>query len=474
MSAVWTAEAAEKATGGTLLGSDWVATGVSIDSRTVQPGDLFVALKGPAHDGHDHVGAALGKGAAAALIHHLPADLAPDAHLLRVADSLEGLRALARAARARSRAKVIGVTGSVGKTGSKDMLRLALGGEEFCHASIGSYNNHWGVPLSLARLAADRAFAVLEMGMNHAGEISDLTRLVRPDIAIITAVEAVHLEFFASVEGIAEAKAEIFQGVVAGGVAILPRDNRYFPLLRQRALECGVSRILTFGSHIEADARLLDYAVGTEHTEVMALFGDREIAYSVGAAGKPWASNSLAVLLAADAAGVDLGLAANRLAQMAPPKGRGQRFRLNWGDGAITLIDESYNASPVSMQAAIATLGGITPGRGGRRVAVLGDMLELGAAGPELHQSLALPLQDAKIDLVFTAGPLMQGLWSSLGLHQRGSHAEDSTQLAPILASSLTSGDVVMVKGSAGSRMGLIIQFLQELAVPMAPVVNGH
>jgi UDP-N-acetylmuramoyl-tripeptide--D-alanyl-D-alanine ligase len=471
---LWTSEAAQRATGGQALGPAWQAGGVSIDSRTIAKGDLFVALVGPTHDGHDHVARALAAGAAAALVHRLPDDLPPDAPLLLVEDSLAGLRALGDAARRRSSAKILAVTGSVGKTGTKEMLKLALGGDATTHASVGSFNNHWGVPLSLARLPLGKAYAVFELGMNHAGEIAPLAALVRPDIAIVTTVEAVHLEFFASTRDIAEAKAEIFTGALPGALAILPRDNPFYPLLRERAEQAGITRFASFGTHIEADARLLDFAITGDSTLVFALIGDRPVSYAIGVPGRPWAVNSLAALLAANASGVPLDLAAETLARLQPLKGRGERLILPWGDGAITVIDESYNASPVSVRAALATLGGIECRRGARRIAVLGDMLELGAAGPLLHRGLADAVAAWDIDLVFTAGPLMAGLSAALTTNRRGDHAPDAGSLAPLVAAKLRAGDVVMVKGSAGSRMGRVVTFLQELATPIAPVANGN
>jgi len=470
---LWTRDQAVAATHGTTKGPDWRASGVSIDSRTVSKGDLFVALVGPNHDGHDHVAGALAAGAVAALVHKQPAGVGADAPLLQVEDTLVGLRRLGAAARARTGAKIIGVTGSVGKTGTKEMLKLALG-EATTHASVGSFNNHWGVPLSLARMPAESRCAVLELGMNHAGEIAQLTALVRPDIAIVTTVEAVHLEFFASTREIAEAKAEIFIGVVPGGVALLPRDNPYYDVLRERAEQAGVKRFASFGTHIEADARLLDCAVEHDQTLVFALIKDKPISYAIGVPGRPWAMNSLAVLLAADAAGIPVAQAAAALANMRPPKGRGERKSLRWGDGVLSVIDESYNASPVSVRAALATLGSMEPGKGGRRVAVLGDMLELGEQGPGLHRDLAEQVTEFGIDLVFTAGPLMSGLFEALHSEKKGAHAPDSAQLAPIVAARLRSGDVVMVKGSAGSRMGRVVSHLDDLATPAAPVANGH
>ena len=472
MTALWTSSEAQRATGGKATGPAWQAFGVSIDSRSVGKGDLFVALAGPNHDGHDHVAGALTAGAAAALVHKLPENTAADAPLLLVEDTLEALRRLGAASRARTDAKIIGVTGSVGKTGTKEMLKLALG-EATTHASVGSFNNHWGVPLSLARMPAGSGHAVLELGMNHAGEIALLTALVRPDIAIVTTVEAVHLEFFASTREIAEAKAEIFTGVVAGGTAILPRDNPYYGLLRERAEQAGIRNFASFGTHIEAEARLLDFAVVKNQTLVFALVKDKPISYAIGVPGRPWAMNSLAVLLAADAAGVPVAEAAAALAGMRPPKGRGERKTLGWGEGSVTVIDESYNASPVSVRAALATLGSIEPEKGGRRIAVLGDMLELGEQGPALHRGLAEQINQFGIDLVFTAGPLMGSLFDALHGEKKGAHASDSAQLAPMVAARLNAGDVVMVKGSAGSRMGRVVSHLDELATPTAPVANG-
>jgi len=458
MTALWTSQDAASATGGKSQGAAWMASGVSIDSRTVAKGDLFVALAGPNHDGHDHVASALKTGAVAALVHKA----STDQPLLIVGDSLEGLRKLGAASRSRTQAKIIGVTGSVGKTGTKEMLKLALCDEDATHASVGSFNNHWGVPLSLARMPAASKFGVFELGMNHAGEITPLTALVRPDIAIVTTVEAVHLEFFASTEQIAEAKAEIFTGVTEGGTAVLPRDNPYYQLLRQRAEQAGIRKFRSFGTHAEADARLLDYAVTADKTLVFAMIGGQSLSYSIGVAGRPWAINSLAVLLAAEAAGVALDRAAAALQKMAPPKGRGERRDLPWGDGQITLIDESYNASPVSVRAALGTLGSVEPPKGGRRIAVLGDMLELGEAGPGLHRGLADAVAENRIDLLFTAGPLMEGLSRAVDASHRGAHAMDSAQLAPMVADALRSGDVVMIKGSAGSRMGRIVALLSE------------
>lgn len=459
---LWTAAQAQAATGGTLSGSsDWQATGVSIDSRTVAAGDLFVALAGPNHDGHDHVAAAIAAGAVAALVHKVP-DGGQDLPLLLVADTMVGLQDLAGAARARAKARVVAVTGSVGKTGTKEMLALALSAQGPTHWSVGSFNNHWGVPLSLARMPADCAYAVFELGMNHAGELTPLTRMVRPHVAIVTTIEAVHSAFFASTEEIADAKAEIFVGLEPGGVAILPRDNRHWRRLATAAKAAGVKKLQSFGSHIDADARMLDCAVDPDDTAVFALLHDHAVAFRVGVPGLHWGMNALAVLLAVGALGGDDLKAAQTLAAMRPPKGRGERHVVAWKGGSIEVIDESYNASPVSMKAAIATLAAARPGKDGRRVAVLGDMLELGESAPALHAHLAEAVALWGTDLVCTAGPLMAHLHAALPEGRRGAHAANSTELAAMIKTVVRPGDVVVVKGSAGSRMAAVVKALLE------------
>ncbi|CAA7618521.1 UDP-N-acetylmuramoylalanyl-D-glutamyl-2,6-diaminopimelate--D-alanyl-D-alanine ligase [Magnetospirillum sp. UT-4] len=459
---LWTALEARAATGGRLAGPDgWKADGVSIDSRTVAPGDLFIALAGPSHDGHDYVQAAIESGAVAALVHRVPegCDGLP---LLLVDDTMAGLQALGIAARARSWARIVAVTGSVGKTGTKEMLAVALAPQGATHWSVGSFNNHWGVPLSLARMPADCRFAIFELGMNHPGEITPLVRMVRPHVAVVTTVEAVHMAHFASVEEIADAKAEIFAGIEPGGTAVLNRDNPHFRRLETAARAAGTERILTFGSHIDADARLLDCGVNPEDTCVFALFDEHPLAYRIGVSGAHWAMNSLAVVLAAGALGADATAAARALGGMNPPKGRGERHLLHLPGGTAEMIDESYNASPVSMKAAIATLAAVRPGKGARRIAVLGDMLELGEGAAALHAGLAEALEAWRIDLVCTAGPLMANLWDALPPETRGATAANSDALAPLVRTLVRPGDVVMVKGSAGSRMGRVVKALLE------------
>lgn len=459
---LWTASQAQAATGGTLTGpADWQAEGVSIDSRSVAKGDLFIALAGPNHDGHAYVKAAVAAGAAAALVHRVP-EGCEGLPLLLVGDTMEGLQALGKASRRRSSARIVAVTGSVGKTGTKEMLALALSAQGPTHWSVGSFNNHWGVPLSLARMPADARFAVFELGMNHPGEITPLAAMVRPHVAVVTTVEAVHTAFFSSTEEIADAKAEIFTGLEKGGVAILNRDNRHFRRLAEAVRAAGVTAIQSFGSHIDADARLLDCAVDPDETAVFALVRDKAVAYRIGVPGLHWAMNSLAVLLAVGALGGEVEKAAQSLSGMNPPKGRGQRSRVAVEGGSFELIDESYNASPVSMKAAIATLAAARPAKGGRRMAVLGDMLELGESAPALHAGIAQAVTAWNIDVVHTAGTMMTHLRDALPPGKRGAHAASAAELAPLLKAAVKAGDVVMVKGSAGSRMGLVVKALQE------------
>ncbi|PWC54287.1 UDP-N-acetylmuramoylalanyl-D-glutamyl-2,6-diaminopimelate--D-alanyl-D-alanine ligase [Azospirillum sp. TSO22-1] len=459
---LWTAEDAAAATGG-QASTPWRATGVSIDSRKVEPGDLFVAIQGPNFDGHDFVAQALASGAAAAMVSRVPAGVAADAPLLAVEDTLAGLTDLGRVARMRTKARVIGVTGSVGKTGTKEALRHCLSAQGRTFATEGSLNNHWGVPLSLARMPEDSQFAVFELGMNHAGELGPLSRLVQPEVAVITTVEAVHLEFFATVESIADAKAEIFEGMTPQGVAVLNRDNPHFGRLLAAARTQGLGRIWGFGSHEDAEARLLDCSLHATCSTVTASFKGERIQYCLSLPGKHWVMNSLAVLLAVRAAGGDLATAARALSTLQPVKGRGTRKRVQLAHGAFTLIDESYNASPVSVAASVEVLGTVDPGAGGRRIAVLGDMRELGTRADPLHAGLSTPLKAAHIDTVYCCGPHMKALWDRLPASMRGKYAEDSKALAPLLAADVRGGDVVLVKGSAGSRMALVVEALSAL-----------
>jgi UDP-N-acetylmuramoyl-tripeptide--D-alanyl-D-alanine ligase len=439
--------------------------GLSIDSRTIQAGDAFFAIQGDNRDGHDFVAGALEAGAALAVIAESKRAAFPDdAPLLIVPDVLDALRHLARAARARCKAKFIAVTGSVGKTGTKEALRLALSRDGETHVSVASYNNHWGVPLSLARCPEGARYAVLEIGMNHAGEIEPLTRLVRPHIAIVTAIEPVHLEFFGSLEKIADAKAEVFLGLERGGAAIINRDNSQHERLARRAREAGVARIVSFGEHAEADARLLTCSLHPQCSTVRANILGTDVTYKLGAPGRHVVINSLAVLAASSLAGADLALAALALAELKPSAGRGLRTALDLPGGAAQMIDESYNANPASMRAALALLGQTPVGPRGRRIAVMGDMLELGAEGAALHRALVDAVQANAIDLVYCCGPLMHSLWEALPSNRRGGYAENAAALEPQVLAAVRGDDVVMVKGSLGSRMGPIVKALEHLS----------
>ena len=463
--ALWTVEDMAAAMGAERQGAlPRTVSGISIDSRSIGPGEAFFALA-DRRDGHEFVASALSAKAGLAVVAaDRRAQFSPDAPLLVVPDVLAGLRALAAAARARTQAKVIGVTGSVGKTGTKEALGLALSKDGETHASVASYNNHWGVPLSLARCPAGAHYAVLEIGMNHAGEIAPLSRLARPHVVLITAVAPVHLEFFGSIAEIADAKAEIFLGVESGGAAVLNRDNSQFARLKRRAREANVARVVSFGEHEKADARLIKCALRAECSTVRADILGTELTYKIGAPGRHLVLNSLAVLAAAVEAGADLALAALALAEFKPPAGRGALIELDLPGGPARLIDESYNANPASVAAALALLGRATIGAHGRRIAVLGDMLELGPRAPSLHRALVEPVLGNAVDLVFCCGPLMRSLWQALPAGRRGGYAENSTALETQVLSAVRAGDVVMIKGSFGSRMAPIVKALQQLA----------
>jgi UDP-N-acetylmuramoyl-tripeptide--D-alanyl-D-alanine ligase len=436
-------------------------TGISIDSRSVAAGEAFFAIKGDTLDGHDFVAAALRQGAALAVVARARRnDYGADAPLLAVDDVLEGMRNLARAARTRSVARIVAVTGSVGKTSTKEALALALATSGETHASAASFNNHWGVPLSLARMPQSARYGIFEIGMNHAGEITPLVGMVRPHVAIVTAVEPVHLEFFASVAAIADAKAEIFLGVEPGGATVINRDNPHFARLRRRAMAAGVRNIVSFGESVRADARLVKCALQPDSSAVEAKILGVPVTYKIGAPGRHLVMNSLAVLAAASLAGADLACAALALAQQRPAAGRGTRVTLELPAGQALVIDESYNANPTSMRAALALLGQARLGPGGRRIAVLGDMLELGPTGEDLHRDLAAVIGEHAIDLVYCAGPQMAALWQALPSTRRGYYAKTAVDLEPQVVAAIRAGDAVMVKASAGTRMGPIVKAL--------------
>ena len=430
------------------------AVGVSIDTRTLKPGELFVAIKGDIHDGHDHVEKAFAAGAVAALVFFARAPaLARYGPLFAVDDTLQGMERLGAAARARGKAKIAAVTGSVGKTSAKEMLRLMCWASGSTHASAASFNNHWGVPLSLARLPRDTDYAIFEIGMNHAGEITPLVGLVRPRVAFVTTIAPVHIEYFGSLEKIADAKAEIFSGVESGGVAVLNIDAPQFSRLAAQARARSLD-VRTFGASEDSYARLVELRPSETGSHLEIKLGERELAFELGAPGRHMAENALGALATVEALGASVDAAVRALKDFKPQKGRGERFELTGPDGDFVVIDESYNANPASMRAALKLLGASQPGKGGRRIAVIGDMLELGDHGGALHAALAPDLDAARVDLLFAAGPLSRGLFDATASARRAFWAEQSEALSDPLIAALRAGDVVMVKGSNGSRMG--------------------
>lgn len=476
MQALWTSAEIAAATKG-KVGADFIAQGVSIDSRKIGKGDLFIALQGPNFDGHDYIAKALELGAAGILAHRLPAGIAADAPIVLVKDTLQGLQDLGAAARNRSNAKFIAVTGSVGKTSTKEMLKLVLGAQAATFASEGNLNNHWGAPLSLARMPRDTEIGIFELGMNHADEIRPLARMVRPHAAIITTVEAVHIEFFNSVAEIADAKAEILEGLEPGGTAILPRDNPHFARMAARAKELGVAKIMAFGADAASDARLINCVTTENGNKVDATFQGDTLVFEMGLAGRHQAVNALAVLAGVSALGGDVRRAAHDLGQSKALKGRGQREAITLNNGALLLIDESYNASPAAMRAAFSVLAGIKPPTGGRRIAILGDMRELGSEGPALHKAMRDDLVAAGIDRVYCVGPLMGELFALLPAALQAQHmAESVAMVAPVLAG-LRANDVVLVKGSLGTRMAPIVEAIRAMDIHAAAqpkAANGH
>ncbi len=471
---LWTFADFLAATGGRQIGlSRRDVTGISIDTRTLKPGDAFFAIKGDTHDGHAFVSDALARGASVAVVGEgTLAGAGSIDRLVVTSDVLEALRSVARAARARSEGRIVGVTGSVGKTGTKEALRLALGESGPVHASVASYNNHWGVPLSLARLPKSAIFGVFEIGMNAPGEITPLTALVRPNVAVITTIAPSHMAFFPDLDAIARAKAEIFTGVTPGGSVVLNRDIPQYELLARMAGEVGIATIVGFGETEGAGARLLSVALGPDGSEVTADILGTAVTYHLGAPGRHLVMNSLAVLATAVLTGADLHAAAAALARFEPPGGRGRRATLGFAgtDTTALLIDESYNANPVSMRAALDVLRLASVGPGGRRIAVLGDMRELGPDTPALHAGLLPAIEAAGVDTVFLAGPEMRALWDVLPESLRGAHAEVAADLESPIAAMLKPGDVVMVKASNGTRLGPVAAGLARAFPAPEPV----
>jgi UDP-N-acetylmuramoyl-tripeptide--D-alanyl-D-alanine ligase len=453
MTALWTARDLLAATGGNM-DAPFAAFGVSIDTRTLRPGDLFIALQGETGDGHAFVADALAKGAAGAMVHRLLAG-APS---LQVDDTLAGLHRLGEYARRRFSGRLVAVTGSVGKTTTKEMLRTVLSTVGRTHAAVASYNNHWGLPLTLARTPRDAEYCVAEIGMNHAGEIAPLARLARPHVAVITAVEKAHIGFLGSIEAIADEKAAILQGLAPDGVAILPADTPLLPRLRAAAQAV---RVVTFGMASCADVRLVGLSMTAEASDITVQFAGERCRFRLPAPGRHMALNALAAL----AAGIHLADApperiSRALEGFSPVAGRGVRRQIAVPGGTALLLDESYNGNPASMRAALAVLR-LQPAR--RRIAVLGDMLELGDAGPAEHRGLAAYVS-AAADCLFACGPLMRRLFDLVPEPVRAGYAADSAALAPLVANAIAAGDTILIKGSLGSQMRLVVDALQQHA----------
>ncbi len=460
---LWTGDALVKATGGRPAGRlPDAISGISIDTRSLKPGEAYFAIKGDTHDGHDFASAAMAAGAGAIVV--AESKLAGLGRLtipmVVVDDTLEALANLGRAARARSTARIIAVTGSAGKTTTKEALRHVLAGLGRVHASDRSFNNHWGVPLTLARMPADTEFGIFEIGMNHAGEIRPLAGMVRPHVAIITLIAAAHLGHFASLDEIARAKAEIFEGLEPDGVALLNQDDPFFALLSRLARKAGVKHVHGFGEHLKARYRLVSFENGASGSRLVARIGRHDVEAVLGSPGRHMAQNALAVLGAADLAGADIAAVAASLASLEPEKGRGKRHDLVLAQGKALLIDESYNANPASMRAAIGLLASAPLRRNGRRIAVLGDMRELGVHSGALHGELADVIAEAGIDRVFLAGPEMATVAQRLPATILVAHRTTSDDLAPLVAADLRAGDIVMVKSSNGMRFDRIVERL--------------
>ena len=476
---LWTSKEAAAATGGRAT-CDWTVSGISIDTRTIAPGDLFVALKA-ARDGHDFVAQALEKGAGAALMSHIPEGVSEDAPLLIVEDVLKGLEDLGRAARARMDGKVVAVTGSVGKTSTKEMLRTVLGGQGRTHASVASYNNHWGVPLTLARMPQDTEFAVIEIGMNHPGEIAPLAAMARPHVAVVTTVAPAHLEAFENVEGIAREKASIFSGLEPSGTAIFNGDLDTSPILQDIA-EQHAATLVSFGEAASNSYALSEVKVTDRATVGAGTANGEKLLYKVGVPGRHYATNGLAVLAVADAFGLDPAIAIADLGRWEPGAGRGLRdiIHLDPADNrrVIELIDDAYNANPASVRASlevlsVAELSGETDGNPTRRIAYLGDMKELGPLEKNLHQDIAKLASVEKIDRIHCIGPLMKELYEALPIEKRGRWAETSEEMAAEISRDLQAGDIVAAKGSLSMGVARVVDAIRKLGHPAMKASEG-
>ena len=469
MTPLWTSAEAAAATGGEAT-QNWDAHGVSIDTRTIAKGDLFVALK-DIRDGHDFVVQALEKGAVAALVTHRPDGVPDDAPLLIVDNVLRALEDLGRAARARTDARVAAITGSVGKTSTKEMLRAVLSKQGRCHAAEASYNNHWGVPLTLARMPADTDYAIIEIGMSNPGEISPLSKMARPHVAMVTTVAAAHLASFENLSGIAHEKAAIMDGLEQGGVAVLNSDITTTQILQDCAAELAVKQVL-FGT-TATDWAVKDVRINGDVTVIKAAGAGQDYLFKLSVPGRHFAMNAVGVLAVSEALGADPVAASLDIADWIPPAGRGTREVIvtdmaNDGE-SLELLDDAFNANPTSLVASLEVLAASKPtdnvGRHvkGRRVAILGDMLELGAQEATMHRDMAQNTHLKQLDLIHCAGPLMRHLWEALPEDQQGQWAATAAELVPNVTRLVDAGDVVLVKGSKGSKVSVIVDAIRKL-----------
>ncbi|MBJ26918.1 MAG: UDP-N-acetylmuramoylalanyl-D-glutamyl-2, 6-diaminopimelate--D-alanyl-D-alanine ligase [Alphaproteobacteria bacterium] len=470
---IWNALDAAAATGGRSRGGIWEATGVSIDTRSLKYGDLFIALRGTRQDGHDFIEKAFSKGASAALVDKLPSQTMSSSPILVVEDTMLALYALAKVARKRTRAKIIAVTGSVGKTGTKEMLAAALSNYGLVSSSIGNENNQIGVPLNLSRLPENCDFGVFEAGMNAPGEIGKLSEIIQPDVGLITTIESAHTEFFKSIEDIAIAKGELFNGLNKSGTALINRDNQFHSILYELSKKAGISEIKTFGKNNESDLQLISSITNEHGTDIVAKIEGSHHKYSIMLHGAHWAINSLAALGAATSIGLPLRGLLRGLSSLEPIKGRGQVLTISCNNGYIKVIDDSYNANPASVRAALHNLGDKTCEKKGRRVAFLGDMLELGINSNQEHAALASICHDSGIDFVCTVGPFMFHLHSALPLGIRGNHYSTVDQLCDCIEEIIKPSDTILVKGSQGARMGQIINTLMSKHIKQTNGVGG-
>lgn len=463
MKTVWSAQQIAQAVGAETTGN-WIATGVGKDSRELNPGDLFVALKGPKVEGSEYVAAAFEAGAVGAIVDRVPVGFGGDSRLILVKDTLKALNDLASAARSRTQAQIVAITGSFGKTGSKDATALLLAHFGSVQASERSFNNHWGVPFTVSNIAPNLDFAVIEMGMNHADEIAPLSRIARPQVALITTIREMHIEHLGSLENIATEKAEIFAGMAEGGTVVLNRDDQTFPQVAAAA-KVKKLKIITFGRHQDADCRLIKCMMDEGWLWAEVTVDGTIFSYRIPTAGEHWALNSLGVLGVMKALGLNVIEASKVFVNLVLPEGRGVQHQVKLEHGHITVIDESYNAGPDSMRAALKVLGALVPQGPGRRIAILGDMRELGPQAQEIHEGLKTDLIANKVDLVFTCGEKMEHLHRSLPEGMRGAHTLEVTDLVPTVARCAQAGDIFMIKGSKGqyAHRGRMYAFVEAL-----------